>query len=280
MRLLVACLVPFVCTLACKKDDRPPLLGACDSSACDESPGGISSGRGGSSGDSGATGGTTSASGGTTSVLDAGKSAFAATVGVFSDQSFVATQVFTGSGTVALEGANPSAKTSFTGGSFALTAVPTDPTLWIGLVKTSGSADAMPTITAVARGQKTANLAFVENNVMDTIVSGLSATQSLQSSRGHVILRFTDTTGAAVANIQVTAPSGATAAYDAGNSYTDSLGATATRGVAIVFNVAASALPGTTVTIPYQLQTTSASGSVTAVVASGTTTLVDVTVPN
>ncbi len=280
MRLLVACLFPFVCALGCKKDDRPPLLGACDSSACDESPGGIRSGHGGSSGDSGASGGTTSATGGTTSVVDAGKSAFAASVGVFTDQSFETTQVFAGSGTVALEGANPSAKTSFMGGSLALTAIPTDPTLWVGLVKTSGSADAMPTITAVARGQKTANLAFVENAVMDAIVSGLSATQSLESSRGHVIVRFTDTTGAAVANIQVTAPSGATAAYDAGNAYTDSLGTTSTRGVAIVFNVAASVLPGTTVNLPYQVQSTGASGSVAAVVASGATTLVAVTVPN
>jgi hypothetical protein len=131
----------------------------------------------------------------------------------------------------------------------------------------------MPTVIGLRAGVENPNLAFVPRGVMDGIVSNLSATQSLATGDGHIVVEFVSGSQP-VADVEVTAPSGSTAAYDAGSSYTDAFTATQARGIVILFNVSAAPFPGKTVAISYRTSGGASSRSVSAISVSNATTVV------
>lgn len=104
----------------------------------------------------------------------------------------------------------------------------------------------------------------------------LTQTVELDLERAHLILRFVDTDERPVEGVEIVFPSpdSVPIAYDAGDTYSDGLPTTATRGMAVLLNVDAPPWPGSPLAIvaeldgePFRAGVQVASGAVTVVTA-------------
>ena len=104
----------------------------------------------------------------------------------------------------------------------------------------------------------------------------LTQTVELDLERAHLIVRFIDADERPVEGVEIVFPSpdSVPIAYDAGDTYSDGLPTTATRGMAVLLNVDAPAWPGSPLAIvaelddePFQVPVRVASRAVTVVTA-------------
>jgi hypothetical protein len=168
------------------------------------------------------------------------------------------------------------------GGLFRLEKVRVEAALWVGV----GAFDAdltgelMDTLQPVDSSQaQPVELLVVQRTVMEQISQGF-VTPELDPDRAYAIITFLDAGGIGVPEIQVLfpAPEDVSAAYDAGDIYSDQPDATSTRGSAVLLNIPASAYPGGFTHVQAQAQSPLRTLDFDIQVARGSVTLATVSV--
>jgi len=171
-------------------------------------------------------------------------------VRIYADDAFQITKELAGAGIVGMTGSVRVTGT-YEAGQWSVPGAESG-SLWADMHATLMGQDAFDTLQVV--DGPGAELVFAPRSALDTIVSGLSSVQSLNSDFAQIVLRFVNTAGQPVFGVVVAEPT-ATIAYDAGSSYTDTkgapFGATQNRGMAIIVNHPATPFPGGPVTIHY-----------------------------
>jgi hypothetical protein len=171
-------------------------------------------------------------------------------VRIYADSAFDTTKEIAGAGVIGVTG-SARVMGSYEAGRWSVSGAESG-TLWADMHATIMGEDAFDTLQ-VLDGSGT-ELVFVPRSVLDTIVSGLSSVQSVNTDFAQIVLSFVDTSRQPVAGVVIAEPT-ATVAYDAGSSYTDAkgapFGATQDRGMAIIVNYPAQPFPGAQVTIQY-----------------------------
>jgi len=253
-------LSPFGCSEA---ETRPGLIADCNEPEClrggpPDTPPSSSTGNGGGAGTGGDGGeggsGMPAPSAGTLTgnILELYTSDLRTTQGFSSGEVEVRAPDTEGDGTVTT---TPEAN-----GSYRLEDVQVGAAVWVGV----GAFEAPPeepyidTLQAVNTSQSaSANLFVMRRDVLRDVAANAFITNPLEldPDGAHVVVRFVTSGGVPIEGVTVIYPSpgDVAVAYDAGDTYSDALDETSTRGTALLMNLSAPPYPGRTETLVAEL---------------------------
>lgn len=270
--------------LACEEDEtRPGLVQDCNDPACIDArdnslplPSGSGSGSSGSAGAAGG-GGMPGADGELSgSVLEIVSQDLVTTQSLSGEVEVRALNA-DGSGDVVAE---PGAD-----GSYRLEGVERAAAIWVG-VGNFADPPAEPfidTLQAVDSGRSGfTDLLVVRRDTLRELAATSFINQLVQLAPegAHIVLQFVNGASQPVEGVQVTFPAAedVSTAYDAGDTYSDALPETSTRGMAVLLNLTAPPWPGTPLGIVAQLDGQQLSAQVQ--IARGAVTVVTAVVPD
>lgn len=139
------------------------------------------------------------------------------------------------------------------------------------------------TLQAVDSGRSGfTNLVVLRRDTLSELAASsfISQPAQLAPEGAHIVLQFVNGEGQPVEGVQITfpAPDDISTAYDAGDTYSDALPETSTRGMAVLLNLDAAAWPGTPFGIVAQIDGEQLSAQVQ--IARGAVTVVTAVVPD
>jgi hypothetical protein len=157
--------------------------------------------------------------------------------------------------------------------------------IWVGVGNFSDppAEPFIDTLQAVDSGRSGfTNLVVVRRETLRELAASSFINQPAQlvADRAHIVLQFVNGASQPVEGVQVTFPAAedVSTAYDAGDTYSDALPETSTRGMAVLLNLAAEPWPGNALGIVAQIDGEQLSAQVQ--IARGAVTVVTAVVPD
>lgn len=220
----------------------------CVASEADHAPT-LECGDNGCAAPSGATGsgsvGGSSSSG--TSTAAAGQATLEGRVVELTENNFVASKapLATGSFTIVVPSASGAELSSSEGSEFTLEGVKSAASLYLSVKSVPATTYLQGLVALNTIEQTNVTLPVLRSDTLALVASSITnAFVTLDNSLGQVVLRFADSSGAAVRGLKVSLSGAGAIAYDEGGAYTtDNLVGTGPRGLAFLLNVTAGKTP-------------------------------------
>jgi hypothetical protein len=196
------------------------------------------------------------------------------------DESFVRAAPLDASGIIGVGVPGQREVTWFHGPGYVLLRGDAPGSTWIDVTVTTSSVDTLTTLQLVDLGAGERSLRVVRPSVMQTVLGGLTPPQELEPGKAQIVLSFVDVAGTPAQDLTIVPGPGMVVGYDRGDTYSNSVAATGTRGIAVIVNQPAEPFPGGFTGVSFRRQRGTFAGAVRLRTAQGAVTLATIVSPS